>query len=83
MLLIIVAAAMLMALHWAIRMGGPGLIVLGIADNSVLPTAGSMDLLTIWLAASDRTIWPYYAVMAILGALLGGYITYMLGREGG
>jgi membrane protein YqaA with SNARE-associated domain len=65
------------------RMGGPGLILLGIADNSVIPLTGSMDVLTIWLAARHREPWPYYAFMATLGAVLGGYITYSLARKGG
>src|SRR6266851_7660176 len=65
------------------RMGGPGLVLLGIADNSVVPLTGSMDVLTIWLAARPRETWPYYAVMATLGAVIGGYITYSLARKGG
>lgn len=68
---------------WVIRLGGPGLVLIGIADNSVVPLTGSMDVLTIWLAASHRDLWPYYAVMATAGAVLGGYITYLLGRKGG
>jgi membrane protein YqaA with SNARE-associated domain len=69
--------------QWLVRLGGPGLILLGIADNSVVPLTGSMDVLTMWLAARHRDLWPYYAVMATLGAVLGGYITYYLGRKGG
>jgi membrane protein YqaA with SNARE-associated domain len=69
--------------RWLIRLGGPGLILLGIADNSVVPLTGSMDVLTIWLAARHRDIWPYYAAMATVGAVIGGYITYALSREGG
>src|SRR5437879_10479081 len=65
------------------RLGGPGLVLLGIADNSVIPLTGSMDVLTIWLAARHREPWPYYAVMATLGAVIGGYITYSLARKGG
>ncbi|MGA7473058.1 MAG: VTT domain-containing protein [Candidatus Sulfotelmatobacter sp.] len=65
------------------RMGGPGLVLLGIADNSVIPLTGSMDVLTIWLAARHREPWPYYALMATLGAVIGGYITYSLARKGG
>jgi len=64
-------------------MGGPGLLVLGIADNSIVPLTGSMDVLTIWLAARHREPWPYYAFMATLGAVLGGFITYYLARKGG
>jgi membrane protein YqaA with SNARE-associated domain len=65
------------------RLGGPGLILLGIADNSVIPLTGSMDVLTIWLAARHREPWPYYGAMATLGAVVGGYITYALARKGG
>src|SRR6266436_210948 len=65
------------------RLGGPGLLLLGIADNSVIPLTGSMDVLTIWLAARHREPWPYYAIMATLGAIIGGYITYSLARKGG
>jgi membrane protein YqaA with SNARE-associated domain len=65
------------------HLGGPGLILLGLVDNSVIPVTGSMDVLTIWLAARHREPWPYYALMATLGAVIGGYITYALARKGG
>jgi len=65
------------------RLGGWGLVLLGVADNSVVPLTGSMDVLTIWLAARHREPWPYYALMATIGAVLGGYITYSLARKGG
>src|SRR5579872_3082997 len=65
------------------RLGGPGLIILGLADNSVIPLTGSMDVLTIYLAARHREPWPYYAFMATLGAVIGGYVTYQLAKKGG
>jgi membrane protein YqaA with SNARE-associated domain len=65
------------------RWGGPGLIVLGFVDNSIVPVTGSMDVLTIWLAARHREPWPYYAFMATLGAVIGGYLTYALACKGG
>jgi membrane protein YqaA with SNARE-associated domain len=65
------------------RLGGPGLILLGIADNSFIPMPGSMDVLTIVLAASHHGWWWYYAVMSTAGSVLGGYITYRIGRRGG
>ena len=68
---------------WAARMGGPGLILLGLADNSIIPLPGSMDVLTIWLAAHHPTYWWYYSVMATAGAVLGGYLTYGLAKKGG
>src|SRR5215475_11179728 len=75
--------ALMLIWRWVIRLGGPGLVVLGIADNSVVPLTGSMDVLTIWLAARHRDLWPYYAGMATAGAVLGGYITYSVGRKAG
>jgi membrane protein YqaA with SNARE-associated domain len=69
--------------HKVRNMGGPGLVVLGIADNSIVPLTGSMDVLCIWLAARHHEPWPYYAAMATLGALIGGYITYALAHKGG
>src|SRR5579885_1072078 len=68
---------------WLIRLGGPGLILIGIADNSVVPLTGSMDVLTMWLSARHRELWPYYAAMATIGAVLGVCVTYALSRKGG
>jgi len=77
--------SLLMISNWVRlrRLGGWGLVLLGVADNSVIPLTGSMDVLTIWLAARHREPWPYYALMATIGAVLGGYITYSLARKGG
>ena len=49
---------------WLQRLGGPGLILLGLLDNSAIPLPGSMDLLVILLSAHHRQWWPYYALMA-------------------
>ena len=69
--------------HGLRRLRGIGLVFVGIADNSVIPMPGSTDVLTIWLSASERKYWLYYAAMATLGAVVGGYITYDLARRGG
>lgn len=68
---------------WLLRLGGPGLILLGVVDNSAIPLPGSMDLLVIILAAHHRGWWPYYALMATIGAVIGGYLTYRLAEKGG
>jgi membrane protein YqaA with SNARE-associated domain len=68
---------------WLERLGGVGLILLGLADNSVVPMPGSMDVLTIILSAHQKDWWPYYAAMATIGGVVGGYVTYALGRKGG
>jgi membrane protein YqaA with SNARE-associated domain len=65
------------------HLGGLGLVLLGLADSSVVPLPGSMDVLTIYLAARHRNLWWYYAFMATGGAVIGGYLTYALARRGG
>jgi membrane protein DedA with SNARE-associated domain len=68
---------------WLIRLGGIGLVLLGFADNSPIPLPGSMDALTIILSAHEPSWWPYYAVMATIGGVAGGYMTFAVGRKGG
>ncbi len=68
---------------WFRHFGGPGLIAIGIADASLIPMPGSVDVLTVILAASNPDWWPYYAAMATVGAVAGGYLTYRLGCKGG
>lgn len=67
------------------RLGGPGLLLLGIADN--LPffssPAGSVDVFVILLSAQHNHWWVYYALMATVGEVLGGYLTYQLSTKGG
>ena len=82
-MLLLAPIALALVWRWIVQLGGPGLVLLALADNSVVPLTGSMDVFTIWLAASRREFWPYYAVMATIGAVLGGYLTYSLGQKGG
>jgi membrane protein YqaA with SNARE-associated domain len=70
-------------LRWLRHLGGPGLVLLGIIDSSVVPLPGSLDAVTIVLAAGQRDWWPYYGAMATIGALIGGYLTYRLARSEG
>jgi hypothetical protein len=50
--------------NWLHRIGGPGLILLGIVDSSAIPLPGSMDVFVILLSSHRREWWPYYAFMA-------------------
>lgn len=68
---------------WLLRLRSIGQIAVGLADNSIIPMPGSLDVLTIWLAASESHYWWFYAFMATVGALIGGDITYELARKGG
>jgi membrane protein DedA with SNARE-associated domain len=66
-----------------LRLGAIGFIPLGLADASVVPLPGSMDILLIVLSARQKEFWPYYALAATLGSVIGGYVTYRLARKGG
>lgn len=70
---------------WIHRLGGPGLILLGIADNTPFVSAppGSVDIFVILLSAHRYEWWAFYALMATVGEVLGGYVTYRLAEKGG
>lgn len=70
-------------MHWLHQLGGPGLVLVGILDASFVPIPGSVDVFTIVLAARNRHLWWYYAIMATVGAVIGAYLTYRLGKKGG
>jgi membrane protein YqaA with SNARE-associated domain len=65
------------------HLGGLGFIPLGLIDGSIIPLPGSMDVLTIVLSARHGELWFYYALMATVGSVIGGYVTYRLARKGG
>jgi membrane protein YqaA with SNARE-associated domain len=67
---------------WLRSLGGPGLILVGILDNSAIPLPGSMDVFVVLLAAQHGNWWAYYAIMGTVGAVVGGYLTYGLGEKG-
>ncbi|HVB56769.1 MAG TPA: VTT domain-containing protein [Candidatus Acidoferrales bacterium] len=69
--------------RWLHRLGGPGLILLGLLDNSIVPIPGSMDVATVVFCAQQKGWWPYYALMATTGSVLGGYLTYRIARGEG
>ena len=71
------------AWHWIQRLGGPGLVAVGLIDNSVIPFPGGMDFFTILLSMTHRELWWYYAIMATIGSVIGSYFTYRMGEKGG
>jgi membrane protein YqaA with SNARE-associated domain len=69
--------------HFFLQLGGVGLIPLGLLDSSIIPLPGSMDIVTIVLAAHDQSLWVYYAIMATIGSVVGAYFTFRLARHQG
>ena len=69
--------------RWIFHLGGLGFIPLGLLDSSMIPLPGSMDILAIVLSARKKELWLYYASMATIGSVIGGYVTYRLAGKGG
>jgi len=69
--------------HWIFRLGGLGLILVALVDNSFVPIPGGLDVFTILLSSGHHELWPYYAFMATVGSVIGAYLTYKIGVEGG
>ena len=61
------------------------MILLGIADNApfISVPAGGVDVFVILLSEHRPGWWAYYAFMATVGEVLGGYLTYRLAQKGG
>src|SRR5260370_12837153 len=70
---------------WIHGLGGPGLILLGIVDTApfISIPPGSVDAFLALLASHNRECWAYYALMATMGAVAGGYATYRHAKNGG
>lgn len=76
-------AALRSVRHWLFHLGGLGLIPLGLLDNSPIPLPGIMDVATILFSARHQQLWLYYALMATVGSVMGGFVSYRLARKGG
>lgn len=63
--------------------GGIALLPLAVLDSTIIPTFGSLDLFTGWLAVGDPELWWYYAIMSTAGSMIGAFITYRMGQKMG
>lgn len=66
-----------------IRLGGLGLLGLGILDSSFLFMPLGNDLLIVALTARRHGLMPYYAAMASVGSTLGALLVDLVFRKGG
>jgi membrane protein YqaA with SNARE-associated domain len=63
--------------------GGIALVPLAVLDSTIIPTFGSLDLLTAWLAVGDPDLWWFYALMSTTGSLGGALLMYRMGKKMG
>jgi len=70
--------------HWLTHLGGLGLFAVAVLDSSPipLPIPGSTDLLLL-LLVSHHGNPLLLAPTAMLGSVIGGYITWKAGKKGG
>jgi membrane protein YqaA with SNARE-associated domain len=61
--------------------GGVALVPLAVLDSSIIPTFGSLDLLTAWLAVGDPKLWWYYALLSSAGSCIGAVLMYRMGKK--
>jgi membrane protein YqaA with SNARE-associated domain len=61
------------------------LVLLGIVDSApfIDGPAGGVDVSVILLLGHNHELWVYYALMATVGEVIGGYLTYRLAKKGG
>lgn len=69
--------------HFAERIGGPGLFLIGFLDSSFLSFPQANDLLVIWMVLKSPEWMPYYAGMATLGSMAGCLVLHALAARGG
>jgi membrane protein YqaA with SNARE-associated domain len=69
--------------HILMRMGGFGLLALGIFDSSFLFMPLGNDLLMVAMTARRHGLLFYYAAMATAGSVLGCLLMDVVSRKGG
>jgi membrane protein YqaA with SNARE-associated domain len=65
------------------HLGAFGLFFLTILDSSPVPTFGGPDILIAILVSTRRNPWYEYTAVAVVGSLIGAYITFRLARKAG
>jgi membrane protein YqaA with SNARE-associated domain len=66
-----------------IRLGGFGLLILGVLDSSFLFMPLGNDLLMVALTAREHKLLPVFAAMATAGSVLGCWLVDRIARKGG
>ena len=62
--------------------GGFGIFLVAFADSSFLPFPSVNDLLLINLSIQSPRRMPYYALMSMIGSLVGSVVLFLIARKG-
>lgn len=63
--------------------GGLGLFVIAFLDSSVLPLPVINDLILIDLSVRNHARMPYYALLSVVGSVLGCVALFFVAKKGG
>jgi membrane protein YqaA with SNARE-associated domain len=63
--------------------GGLGLFVIAFLDSSVLPLPVFNDFILIDLSVRNHARMPYYALMSVVGSVLGCVALFFVAKKGG
>jgi len=63
--------------------GGLGLFVIAFLDSSVIPLPVINDLILIDLSVRNHARMPYYALMSVVGSVLGCVALFFVAKKGG
>jgi membrane protein YqaA with SNARE-associated domain len=63
--------------------GGLGLFVIAILDSSIIPLPVINDLVLIDLSVRNHARMPYYALMSVVGSVLGCVALFFVAKKGG
>ena len=66
-----------------VTLGGFGLLILGLLDDSFLSMPLGNDLLMVALTARQHKMLPAFAAMATAGSVIGCWLIDMIARKGG
>ncbi len=70
--------------QFVLSLGGPGLLLLALADSSFLSIPEGNDLLIVVLSTGQTwRAMAYYVSMTTIGSVIGCSLLYMVGRHGG
>jgi membrane protein YqaA with SNARE-associated domain len=67
----------------ALSMGGPGLFTVAFLDSSFISLPQINDILVVLMVTENKTLMPYYALMATAGSVAGCFAIYYLAEKGG
>jgi membrane protein YqaA with SNARE-associated domain len=64
-------------------LGGVGLFAIGFLDSSIIPLPVINDLILIDLSVRNHARMPYYALMSVVGSVLGCVALFFVAKKGG